>query len=179
MDEQTSQSDRHERFVALFVRHEAAVHSFVLSLLGDLSDAEDVVQEASLTMWRRFDQYQPGTNFRNWALQVAKYTAMNHLTRVRRERRRFSEQLLVMLADRGMHRSDELESQRSVLGHCIEKLNPGDRTTLTSCYAEGATIKAVAERTGRTANAVYKQLNRVRAALSDCVKRTLSLEGST
>jgi RNA polymerase sigma-70 factor, ECF subfamily len=177
MDNPICPSDRHEQFVTQFVRHQAAVHSFVLSLLGDLSDTEDVVQEASLTMWQRFDQYQPGTNFRNWAMQIAKYTALNHLVKVRRQRRRFSEELLALLADRAIHRSDQLESQRRVLEHCIEKLSPTDQATLSDCYAENASIKTFAEETGRTANAIYKQLNRIRSMLSDCVRRTLSLEG--
>src|SRR5688572_29658300 len=85
----TRQTDGREQFVALFVRHEAAIHSFVLTLLPDLVEAEDVVQQASLTMWRKFDQYTPGTNFRNWAFQIAKFTAMNQMTKTRRDRHRF------------------------------------------------------------------------------------------
>ena len=106
------EDDQREEFVALFVRHEAAIHSFVLTLLPDAIAAEDIVQQASMTMWRRFDQYQRGTNFRNWAFQIAKFTTMNHLTKVRRDRHVFSEQLLHLLAERSEQRSDQLEAQR-------------------------------------------------------------------
>ena len=81
MDTQQPDPSRHEEFVALYVRHEAAVFSFVLAMVQNTADAEDIVQRASMTMWRCFDQYQSGTNFRNWAFQVAKNTALNHLTK--------------------------------------------------------------------------------------------------
>lgn len=168
--------DRHEEFVALFVRHEAAIHSFVLTLLPDLDAAEEVVQQASMTMWRRFDQYQEGTSFRNWAFQVAKFTTMNYLTKLRRDRHVFSERLLEMLADRTTKRNDELESQRRALAFCIERLGEDDRITLAGCYRESSTIKKFAESVGQTPNAIYKRLNRIRAALLRCVERRLGAE---
>lgn len=83
---ENSNSDRHEDFVALYVRHEPAVFSFVLGMVGRSADAEDVTQRVSMTMWRCFDQYETGTNFRNWAFQIAKNEALNHLTKARRAR---------------------------------------------------------------------------------------------
>lgn len=170
--------DRREQFVALFVRHEAAINSFVLTLLPDLNDAEDVVQQASLTLWRNFDQYTPGTSFRNWAFQVAKFTAMNHLTKTRRDRHCFQEDLLELLADRAAERAEQLEMQRRALAFCLERLSDDDRQLLSGCYAEGSTIRGFAEQLGRSANAVYKHLNRLRANLLKCVEMRLGLEGT-
>lgn len=168
--------DRHDEFVALFVRHEAAIHSFVLTLLPDMAAAEDVVQQASMTMWRRFDQYQPGTSFRNWAFQIAKFTAMNHITKLRRDRHVFGERLLEMLAEQAAQQSEHLEDQRRALAFCIERLDENDRQTLAGCYQESSSIKRFAETIGQTPNAVYKRLNRIRAALLRCVEHRLGLE---
>lgn len=170
-------TSRHEQFVALFVRHEAAIHSFVITLLPDRADAEEVVQQASMTMWRKFDEFSPGTNFRNWAFQIAKYAALNHIAKVRRDRHRFQVELLEMLADRASQRSEQLELQRRALAHCIEKLPAEERQLLAGCYGEGATIRGFAEALGRSSNAVYKQLNRLRANLLKCVEGRLGLEG--
>ena len=168
--------DRHDEFVALFVRHEPAIRSFVLTLLPDLAATEDVVQQASMTMWRRFDQYQPGTSFRNWAFQVAKFTAMNHMTKLRRDRHVFSERLLDMLAEQATKRSDHLDDQRRALAFCIERLGDDDRQTLAGCYQESTTIKSFAETIGQTPNAIYKRLNRIRAALLRCIEHRLGME---
>ncbi len=171
-------AENHQEFVALFVRHEAAIHSFVLTLVPDAELAEDIVQQASLTMWRRFEQYQPGTSFRNWAFQVAKFTTMNYLVKIRRDRHVFSEQLMELLADEAARESELLAAQRRALGECIEKLSDEDRRTVAGCYQESSTIKQFAEAIGQTPNAVYKRLNRIRSALQQCIERRLGLESS-
>lgn len=173
------ESDRHDEFVMLFVRHEAAIHSFVLTLLPDLAEAEEVVQQASLTMWRRFDQYEAGTNFRNWAFQIAKFTAMNHITKLRRDRHVFGQKLLEMLADQASRQKENLEEQRRALSICIERLNDDDRQTVAGCYNESSTIKQFAEAIGQTPNAIYKRLNRIRDALLRCVEQRLGLESQS
>ena len=47
------------------------------SLLANLDDAEVVMQETSMAMWKKFDQFETGTSFRNWAFQIARFEAMN------------------------------------------------------------------------------------------------------
>jgi RNA polymerase sigma-70 factor (ECF subfamily) len=48
----------------------AAAYRAAASLVGDRTEAEDVVQEASLLAWRAFDRFEPGTNFRAWFLRI-------------------------------------------------------------------------------------------------------------
>ncbi len=88
---------QHEAFVSLYVRHEAAVFSFVLAMVKHTADAEDIVQRASMTMWRNFERFEPGTNFRAWAFQIAKNEALNHLSKSKRDRHVFSEKLIANL----------------------------------------------------------------------------------
>jgi len=173
----TSPSPRHEEFMALFVRHEPAIHSLLTSLLGDIHDAEDAMQEVSLVLWRKFDQFQRGTSFRHWAFQVARFEAMNFRRRRQRDRHVFDEQLLELLADDAAKYAAELEEQRRALAHCVAKLEGRDRQVLAGCYRDGWTIQRYADSVGRTANAVRKHLARIRAALSLCVRQTLGLEG--
>jgi len=170
-------SPKHEEFIALFVRHEPSIHSFLTSLLASLDDAEEAMQETSMAMWRKFDQFQPGTGFRNWAFQIARFEAMNHRRKRQRDRHFFSDELVQLLADDAARYADELEEQRRVLAHCVAKLDATDRAVLSGCYREGSTIKAYAEGVGRTPNAVRKHLTKVRSALSSCVRQTLGLDG--
>lgn len=169
----------HERFVALFVRHQAAIHSFILTMLPSIADSEEVLQESSMTMWKKFDQFQPNTNFRNWAFQIARYTTFNYVRRLGRDRHLFSEALMRQLATDVETANEELESRRQILRQCIAKLQPKDSEVLAKCYAEGATIVGYAKEIGKSANAVTKQLSRIRSGLRRCVRRTLGLEGLT
>ena len=63
----------------LFARHEGNVRAFVASLLPDWEGVDDVMQEASLVMWRKFDQFDPvraGSNFVDWAFMIARYEVL-------------------------------------------------------------------------------------------------------
>ncbi len=177
MADELNQPDPHERFVALYVEHQVAIRSFVRTLLPDPADAEDVMQMASLTMWRRFDQFQPGTSFRNWAFQVAKFVALRHIARKARDRHRFSEATINLLAQHLEQHDERFVLQRQALQHCVERLEGDDRHVLAVCYSGGTTLKELAEQLGRTPNAIYKQLGRIRAALVQCVERRLRVEG--
>ena len=169
--------DLQEEFVALYVQHQVAIRSFVRTLLPAPADVEDVMQTASLTMWRRFEQFRPGTSFRNWAFQVTKFVAMKHVARKARDRHRFSEETMGLLAQHVEENHDRFVAQRRVLAHCVEQLSEGDRQVLSVCYTSGTTLKEFAEQLGRTPNAIYKQLGRIRAALVACVRRRLQTEG--
>ena len=175
---QTPDPSRHEEFVSLYVRHEPAVFSFVLGMVQNVADAEDVVQRASITMWRCFEQFEPGTNFRAWAFQIAKNAALNQLTKQRRDRHVFGEKLVELLAERAEERADELDARRRALETCLQKLPEGMRKMVAGCYAEDATIRSFAEQAEETANTIYKRLNRVRRQLQACIERQLGLGGT-
>lgn len=163
--------------MALFVRYEPTIHSFLTSLLANLDDAEVVMQEASMAMWKKFDQFETGTSFRNWAFTIARFEAMNFRRKRQRDRHFFSDELVQLLADDAAQYAAQLEEERRVLAHCVAKLDGRDRGLLCGCYREDSTIKEYAQSVGRTPNAVRKHLARIRTALSLCVRQTLGLDG--
>ncbi|MCA9207553.1 MAG: sigma-70 family RNA polymerase sigma factor [Planctomycetales bacterium] len=177
MNDDLNQPDPHEQFVALYVEHQVAIRSFVRTLLPNAADAEDVMQTASLTMWRRFAQFQPGTSFRNWAFQVAKFTVMKHVARKARDRHRFSDETIELLAQHVEQYDERLAGQRRALQHCVQRLGDDDRQVLAVCYSTSTPLKEFAAQLGRTPNALYKQLGRIRASLVVCVQRRLEAEG--
>ena len=65
-------------FIRLFLQNERRIYAFIVSLLPDLTDAEDVLQETSVVLWEKFDQFQPGTNFVSWACKIAHFKVLKH-----------------------------------------------------------------------------------------------------
>ena len=62
-------ASRVEQFMALYSSHQRRLYLYTLTLLPTSLDAEDVFQDANLVLWRKFDQYQAGTNFFRLGLQ--------------------------------------------------------------------------------------------------------------
>jgi len=60
-------------FMGLLVSNQRCIWAFILSLIPSKVDAEDVLQETLLEMWRKFDTFEIGTDFVAWGVTVAKY----------------------------------------------------------------------------------------------------------
>ncbi|MCL4210660.1 MAG: RNA polymerase sigma factor [Phycisphaerales bacterium] len=70
-----------EEFAAHFTRSFRSAWLLAVSILGDRTLADDVVQEAALIAWRRIDQYRRGTNFTAWLAQIVRFESLNHRRR--------------------------------------------------------------------------------------------------
>jgi RNA polymerase sigma-70 factor (ECF subfamily) len=168
---------REERFLQLFLAHERRIFGFLLALVPAWSDAEDLLQESSVVMWRKLDEFEPGTDFAAWALSIARYQVLSYRKKQRRERVFFSERTLEMLADQMAALGRSEDARRDALEHCIARLNTRDRELVRLRYVSGATTQGVADSLGRSVQAVYKALNKIHEQLLMCIRRTLASEG--
>jgi RNA polymerase sigma-70 factor (ECF subfamily) len=179
-EEQPGQSgvdERHLRFTSLMSRYHASLMSFILSLVANWSDAEDLLQQTSVVMWQKFDEFDPGSSFIAWGMQIARYQTMNHVRKEARRRQRLSTELVEKLAGEGPGDAERLEAERVALRACLQKLDPASRTLLGRCYDAGVNMKQVAGQLKRTPNSIYKGLNRIRESLLRCILHTLAREG--
>jgi len=164
---------RYEEFLRLFAAHESRVFAHVLTLLPHWADAEEVFQETCVVLWRSFDQFEIGTDFRAWACRIALHQVIAFRRKRKRERIRFGQDFIEVVAKEADEKAGDLNARLDALGGCIAKLRPRDQELLTLCYRSGATTKSVAERLGRPADTLYKALKRVRRSLFECINRTL------
>ena len=68
--------ERGEAFTRLLVAHQPRIYGFVYSLVGDRAAADDVLQEVSTVLWRKFNDFEHGTNFNAWALNIARFSVL-------------------------------------------------------------------------------------------------------
>lgn len=150
------------------------VVAYLTSLLGNRHDAEDVFQQACVTMWRRFDTFRPGTNFNAWARKVAFYESREFRRMKVRNRFLFSDQLVENLAAERERESDASEARFAALGHCLGKLDGTNRALLEAAYADREdSVIALAARLGRAPQTLYNRLNLLRRQLAECIERRM------
>jgi RNA polymerase sigma-70 factor (ECF subfamily) len=178
-DPPTGESAKVRLFLRLFLQNQRRLYSYVLTLLPHRADAEDVLQEASLVMWDKFHERRPPDDFVAWGCRIAYFKVLDFSKKRQRCRVRFSQQLLERVAETAIEQAGalQLEERREALAGCIEKLAPRDRDLLGRRLAAGATTETTAAAVGRSVEAVYKALARIRKALFDCVTRSLAQEG--
>ncbi len=176
MSESPQNADKGELFIKLYTKNEARLRNFVRSMVPTWESVDEVMQEASLVMWRKFDQFDPETEFLKWSQVVCRFEALKCRRRKARDRHVFSEDLLEMLATEIEEEEEELfVREKQALRLCLQKVKEPHRELLLASYAKGAKIKEVAEASGKSPTSVYKLLNRVREKLHDCITTQLQV----
>jgi RNA polymerase sigma-70 factor (ECF subfamily) len=168
-----------ERFARLLATCQRRVFLYALGLVHHATDAEEILQETNLVLWRKFDQYQPGTDFGQWACRIAYYEVLKFRQRHAHKRRVFSSNLIESLAAEAEAAPDLMDARREALVQCLGKLREKDRQLVMRRYQPNATTRIVAEALGRSVQGTRRALHRIRMALLACIERTLAVEDRT
>lgn len=164
-------------FVRLLLQHQGAMLRYILPLVGNLADAQDVLQDTAVALWQKFGQYDPERPFLPWARQFAHHEVLMHHRRQRRYTF-LTEELIETLAERQVEQEAEAQQRRGALQACLDALPEADRALIDERYADtGMTVQRLATETGQTPNVLYKALARIRRQLLLCLDRKLALVG--
>ena len=150
-----------------------------MQLLADSEAAREVLAEANLTLWRKRDQYELGTNFFAWSSRVTYFEVMAYRKRTKRDRLVFDDDLVSRLASDANSDAGPDPKVLDALAHCMETTTPQDRELLERRYVEGQPAREIAADVGRSSHAISQALYRSRMSLMRCIERVLASEEST
>lgn len=72
-----------DTFAALFEKAHQRLWLIAAGIIGDRTQAEDIVQEAALVALRSLDRFQPGTGFTAWMSEIVRLRALNYARTVK------------------------------------------------------------------------------------------------
>jgi RNA polymerase sigma-70 factor (ECF subfamily) len=166
----TLEEARAERFLRLYTENQHRLSGFVHTLVPNWQDAEELIQESLLILWRKFDDFDAATNFFSWAARVAQFEVLNYRRRRKHAGPQLSDVAIQEIAATAVAVSTELELQREALKRCLDELPERDRRIVTLRYQETGTVERVAAAMGRSTSLVHKTLRRIRSRLLRCVR---------
>ena len=169
----------HEQFLRLFAESEAALRTFVRSLLPSRGDAAETMQDVAVVLWQKFAEFDATRDFRRWAFGVARVEALKFRRDKMRDRHVFDDQLVDKIAEAAAAAGSRHEAQREALEACLQKLPGSQRALVLAAYAKGTRMDELAAQRGQTAMSLYKLLQRIRQALLECMQRTIAREELT
>lgn len=170
-----SQSDREIRFMKLFEEHYRQLFGYVYMLVRNYTDAEDVVQQTSIILWKKFDTYRPDSSFFTWACGAARFEALKYLRRQRRYRAHFSKAFQLRLAaTMAGVRPDVVSDRALALEDCVKKLPESQQELIWQCFGGLKSVAEIAQETGRTTHSIYSSLRNIRNKLFECVDQSVS-----
>src|SRR5207248_8546758 len=134
----------------VYDRYRLILFGLVMRILHDRAEAEDVLQEAFLQVWRRagdFDEAR-GRAF-TWLVTISRSRALDRL-RAAGSRARLAEEAAQEPADEvGDAALDALNSEKStIVRNALAQLTDEQRKVLLLAYFEGLTQTEIAERLG-------------------------------
>ena len=163
------QGDR-QAFGDLYMRMRTGMIAYATAILGgDISAAEDVVDEAFTDIWRRSGTIAPVSNAAAWIRRIVKNKAIDQLRKVGAREVSVAEDFFHNVED---SRPDpesvlSLKDERRWLRGCLAILNPDQREIITLCYFEGLSLVQIADMTGIPENTAKTRLFYARRKLRD------------
>jgi RNA polymerase sigma-70 factor (ECF subfamily) len=166
-------SSSDEDFIRQFTSIQSDLRTFIIGLTPSRADADDVLQEVNLALWRKRQSYDRSRDFRHWAFAFA----MTEIRRFRRDSTRsrlwFNDEALQSLADAWPTGLSYSEDHRDALVSCLQKLGARELQYVRQYYGNQQSVQNMADSCGRPLSTVYKVLARARRQLRDCVERSL------
>ena len=167
---------KQEEFVMLFSRHQPDLRRYIYSLCGNLGDTDDILQNCSIALWRKFEQYDSSMPFKNWAFRFAYFEVMKFHDQSKKMKV-LQDETRELLNLEFAEEEDKRNAQRHFLGACIAQLDEKDQKLIKLRYEEKMTVKRINEMYSETGKKIYRSLERIRSKLLLCVNYKLLESG--
>lgn len=177
METPHEQSLEAEGLFRQIVLEERALLRFILRYIPAVSDARDVLQETLVTLWEKRAEFDATKELLPWACGIARLKIREFWRKQPRWSSFANGDVIQLIDARRAVLDGELSLRAEKLRTCLMKLPVGQRTILQRYYAQDESVENLALREGRSTDAIYKLIQRIRGALLECVERSLRSEG--
>lgn len=148
------------------------IAAFVGSMVHEVSDRDDVLQDCAVAAMTSFERYDSERPFAAWATGVARNQIRLYFRRKSKDPHIFDDDALDSLVDAFARIKPEENLKLARLESCVEKLDEKARKLCEYRYARELKPAAIAAELGMTPNTVAKALQRIRDQLRVCIERS-------
>lgn len=163
----------------LYDRHSATLYALLVKILGDRSDAQEILQESFVQAWRRAADFDPSRGSEiAWLVSIARNKAIDrlrsrYLRAVREEEagREIPNELRSVDTSEGAERTAILGELRQRMRTALDELPEAQRTALELAYFQGLSQSEIAERLGEPLGTIKTRtqlaMKKLRGSLKD------------
>jgi RNA polymerase sigma-70 factor (ECF subfamily) len=165
-----------DRFLRLLLGNHRSIYAFILALVHDPHDADDIMQETVTLMWRKFSTFETGTNFTSWGVAIARYKTMKFFEKHKNSRLKFTANIIDAIDNHTTSKLDQMKDTITALKSCLSKLGKHHRQLIQMRYEQNIPTRKVADLVGLPAHTIYRTMARIHRSLERCIRRTLAKE---
>ena len=154
----------------LFARHHVRVFRFVLRLVRDETQAEDLISEVFLDVWRQAGRFEARSAVSTWLLAIARYKALSALRR--RPDEELDEEAAAAIEDPGddPEVAVQKKDKGEILRRCLAALSPEHREIIDLVYYHEKSVEEVATIVSIPENTVKTRMFYARKRLSELLR---------
>jgi len=165
-----------EAFAELVERYTPAIYNFILRTVRDETEAEDLVQNTFVQVWKSAKRYRVSAKFSTWLYTIARNLALNELRRRGRHRAESLDAPHPDFEELPLHQVEDEETLNppqqlareelfAKVEEAIRDLPENQRTALLLCREEDVSYEEIAEILGVSLSATKSIIHRARAVL--------------
>jgi RNA polymerase sigma factor (sigma-70 family) len=152
----------------------AKLFGVCLRILNDRSEAEDVLQDVYVTVWRKASGFDPGlASPITWMVAIARNRAIDRLRASAKVRRMEPIEAAETVSDPAPGASErvELAQEHQRLAGCLDELEGRQALAIRATFLEGATYEELATRMSVPLGTMKSWIRRGLLKLRACLER--------
>lgn len=164
------------RFSQMFAKNEEYLRMYLFSLIPNRDDASEVLQQASMVIWRKLDALNDDKDFLKWAYRVVRFEALAFRRKKARSRMYFDSDLLDKISLDYEADEELMRARGEAVVFCLSSLSSADQQIAKHVFNDRKKILDVAKIMGKEKSAFYKIVKKIRSRLIRCVENRVKGE---
>lgn len=178
-----TEDQRYKDFLQLIVENKGRIFGYILTLVPNRAAAEDIMQEVTLVMWEKFQQFEMGTNFWAWSCKIVYYKVIGYRSSVSNCPVLFSDEVFSSLAEQYEQTAYQSDKHRDndrmeALETCLKRLSKRDSQIIQLRYLEKQPITSMAKTFGWSCSMMYKLMSKIHYLLKECIEKKITFARS-
>lgn len=151
------------------------LYSYILTLVPNRAEAEDILQETNLVLCRKAGEYDTDGNFQGWAFRISRFQVMAYLKKRKRDNLLISGDIVELLIDE-VEDLTRFDRMRKALAYCLENLTEKSREVARLRFEGSLSLADISKTLGRPMGTISATLFRIRHTLTLCVRQKVAEE---
>lgn len=162
-----------EDFFDLLMQNQMRIYAFILSMVRNYTDADDILQNTVKTMWEKYEDSRPITNFVAWGIQIANFKILDYRKKKFKSHLHYDNQLFEKIASLAMEDQQRSPDERlEKLEKCLKQLKSRSKKLVELRYYQDLKPKQISSLVGLSVTNIYKIMGRIHGQLLECVKNS-------
>lgn len=165
-----------EKLSVEFISKRHSLNAFIYGMVRDSSVTDDIFQDVWIQLTKAVEKGVQIENLERWCRGVARNRILQYWRTKRRDKVLANSSLLDLVDvafEENREEKERLDQNRHALRKCMETLPDKSSRILKMKYSHNLEMKSIAEKIGKSTDAVKMLVCRIRKSLRKCIETRL------